>query len=712
MPDAIPPTRADSLRNALGYGALAIGTAVVFVSIGQGGTLGERMIAVIRTLAMSGWTPMVYLLGSYGFGTALIRSQQWPDSTRWMIRLCVGLVLSLSLSHGLGVLGLLGPMSAWMVSGIGCLLAINQLRKLRPLTKPSLIGYSFSIPNGCFVVGAALIIIMSCNPPGVSWDSEFNGFDELSYHLELPRQWMEQERIWPSEQSVYSYLPSYVESAYVHLTALTGTIETGDDGMSAFWFHNGRAAMTTHLFSAMLSILSALAMGSLIRRLIELHLPETNEHRSLIAGAGRAMMMCLPWVAAVGSIAYNEMAVVLLAIGALAVVIEQGISAPKRSMIAGVLVAGACCAKPTAIFLVAPSIGIVLLAPIPFKQWFKPILGGCVVGLIVLLPWLVRNEVASGNPVFPHAASVFGMGHWDAQQHGIFQLAHHFDGTMLDRFKFIAMPDDRGSHHVSRFRGLSNLQWGLVPIVGLIGCVVLVAKPKSRRIGFVAVGSIVLPMLGWMFLTHLQSRFLIPLAPVFIGVGIFGIASLSTRWILKPILIAITLISSAWLFMIASMQSSGNPSLLIDLGPTVFISPGEIAEPAWSAVVNDLAEPGEQIYLFGDATPVYVRSPMIANTVYDRWLIQDAIESNPDTPGAWTQTLLDQQVDILVVCFSEIQRYGQSGWLPDSILESLEHRTMRDWITSLGQPIYTWTHPTMGHPIRSMYRISTPLPSD
>jgi len=517
---------------------------------------------------------------------------------------------------------------------------------------------------------------------------------------------MEHGRIWPSEQSVYSYLPSYVESAYVHMTALTGTVDSAANGTSALWINNGRAAMATHLFSAMLAVLSAFAMGSLVHRLIELLFPSLNKHRDLLTQTSRTMLMSLPWVAAVGTIAYNELAVVLLAIGALAVVIERDFNPTKRSMISAVFVAGACCCKPTAIFFVAPSVGVILLAQITIKQWAKPILGGCLVGLTVLLPWLIRNQLASGNPIFPHAAGLLGTGHWDTQQHEIFRLAHQFDGSMLDRFKLIAMPDAQGTHHVSRFRGLSNLQWGIVPMVGLAGCLLLLFTSSRRRIGLVVVGAIVLPLLGWMLLTHLQSRFLIPLAPLFAGVGIIGIASIAKVQLIKPTLNIIALISSAWLILLASIQSSGSPSLLIDLGPSVFAETGTIAEPTWTAIVNDLATPGETIYLLGDATPVYLRSPIIANTVYDRWPIEDAIKAHPNSPSQWAQTLANQSIDLIVISFSEIERYAQSGWLPTSLLESLEQGAMRDWITSLGEPIYIWAHPTTNEPIRAMYRIS------
>ena len=35
--------------------------------------------------------------------------------------------------------------------------------------------------------------------------------------------------------------------------------------------------------------------------------------------------------------------------------------------------------------------------------------------LLPFAPWLVRNAVYTGNPVFPLATSVFGRGHWSGK---------------------------------------------------------------------------------------------------------------------------------------------------------------------------------------------------------------------------------------------------------------------------------------------------------
>ncbi|MGV6815340.1 MAG: hypothetical protein ACWA5W_10095 [Phycisphaerales bacterium] len=729
MPCDESTTRHLGLRDALGYALVGLVVALGFLSIGDGGTLSQRAMGVGRVLLLSGWIPAIYLLGSYGwgrgcFGLARITGitgftgghGDCSASTHWIIALGLGLVVNLSLAHFLGMLGWLGPISAWGISGVGLLLVIHDLRGSAGRLNTMLGSVRLNLIGVSFIVGAVLVVVMSCNPPGVSCDSEFGGFDELSYHLELPRMWMESGRIWPSEESVYSYLPGYLESAYVQMAALTGPISPSPDGTSVLWRHGGQIAMATHLFSAFLAILCALAMGTLVGRMLDLFAPQHHYSREVYVGSARAMMICLPWVLAVGTIAYNELAVVLLSISALAVAIEPDWPSTKhshtdrsvalRAGIVGVLVAGACCCKLTAIFLVAPSIGVVLLASIPPKRWGKPIAVGCVMGMLVLLPWMIRNELSAGNPVFPLAAGLFGDGHWSRAQHEIFSRAHHFDGSVLDRLRLLVLPDPDGQQHVSRFRGLTNLQWGLVPMAGIIGLGILLARSTQRRLGVIALCALGLPIVGWLMLTHLQSRFLVPIAPVFIAIAVLGMASVPIGGLSRALMGIISGGGAAWLVMLASVQSGGNPSLLIDLGARVFLETGIVGDPPWSAVVNEQLESGETVYLLGDATPVYVRSPMIWNTVYDHWLIEEAIAQAPTDPEAWSMIVRDAGVDVVVVSFDEIGRYAQSGWLPASIIETLDSGTMREWIIWLGEPIYTWEHPADGRISRAMYRLN------
>lgn len=696
-------------RNLRSFGAnrpalFITGLIVVFVSIllsiGLGAPLIVRIESIVFTVLNSAWIPALYLLGSLGLGRL---ARPWIRNlpTRWIIELGIGFTLTLTLSHALGVLGLLSTISAWIVTALGCALFIHDR-----VTSPSLrindqSSPSPIIPRAAFALGCALIIVMSCNPPGTLWDSEFGGYDALSYHLQLPREWFEHGRIAPSEHNVYSLLPSYIESAYLHFAYLAHVPTTTPDQLSGLLARNAQVTMATQLFSALLAILSACALSTLVKRAISLFIPSAHDTQSP-ASLASVLTITLPWIVVTGSLAYNELAVVLLTICALAIIIETTISPTKRAVFAALLVAGACSCKPTALFLVAPSIAIIFLSTFPVRAWIKPITLGSLVALITLAPWLIRNHIATGNIVFPQLASILGLGHWTLDQHTLYASAHHFNGSLLDRLSMLILPDPSGTTHVSRFRGFTNLQWGIVPLLGLLGCIILFFQSRTHKLAFVLILALIAPIIAWMTLTHLQSRFLIPLAPLMIGACVLALSTISNQWLVSRITNALALIALVWMILIVSRQSTRNPFMLIDLGTSVFTSDLQLDNAPWTATLNTITDPDETIYLIGDATPFYVRSPVQYNTVYDRWLIQDAIASHPDDPTHWTQSLRDMNIDIVVVCFSEIERFAQSEWLPPTIRPD----QLINWIDTLPEPIFVWTVGSDHRPVRAAFRIS------
>lgn len=702
-----PPTSSNASKRAIAlYASIALGFMLIVLSLGNPDETIDRLIVVLFTTLNSAWLPIVYLIGSLGFGRLFRRSftrrlvAQY--STQWIIELAIGLTITLTLTHALGVLGLLNPITAWIITGLGCLLVLLDRAQYKESFVQSFQRIRISIPGIAFILGSVLVVLMSCIPPGISWDSEFGSYDALSYHLQLPREWLEASRIWPSEHNVYSFLPSYIESAYLHFAHLAGVDHTTPDGLSGMLANEARVTMGVHLFSAFMLIISALAIGSLTKRTIELYMPNTDSKAPALCA--QALMMCTPWLTLVGSLAYNEAGVILLGIGALAVVIEKPINPNTRSMLAAFIVAGACSCKPTAIFLLAPAVGVVLLAAIPLRQWLKPIALGLFIGLLTLSPWLIRNQIATGSIVFPQASSIFGIAHWSDTQHAVYQSAHHFQGSLFDRVSMLALPDNTGTSHASTYRGFTNIQWALTPWLGFIGCVVLSLNKQTRTIGQITTLAIALPIVGWLTMTHLQSRFLIPLAPALVVACALALATINHQKLQRTIIAIITSTALCWTTFVVSIQLKSDPFATLVFGTKIYT--GEIkAEIApWTSTLNTILEPNETVYLLGDAAAFYVRSPLIANTVYDRWLIMDAIETHPNAPSKWTASLLDAGVDVVVIGSSEIHRFEHSGWLP----ETIDTNTLREWIKTLPEPIYVWNLPQSTEPIRAAYRLRNP----
>ncbi len=666
--------------------AVAIGFAAIVLMRGEGGPWGARVIALIENLILAGWAPALYLFAGAGYGR-LIRRWIPAGSGHWCIELGFGLTALLSLTHLVGMLGFLTSVSAWVITGVGVVLWLPSLGGLRLSSRVERV----SPIHVAIVCGGMLALVMACNPPGVLWGSEYGGFDALSYHLQLPREWIEQGRVWPSDHNVYSYLPSYIESAYAHITLMMG------GGMHA---DNGRAMISAQLLSAFMLIVSAGVIGELARRTSSRVLQGADAN--LAGRIGTALAFGTPWLMVVGTLAYNEIAVVLLGATALIVAMRSDIETWKSAILCGFIVGGACSCKPTALFMLAPSVGIVLLACAPRKQWVIATLGCVVAGAITIAPWLIRNELAAGNPVFPQMHAILGDGHWSEAQHAIYASAHAFEGSILDRFMMLVVPDANGIDHVSQFRGLTNGQWGLTPVLGVSGLVGMLVVMRTHRAGFVTLLVIGVPIVAWAMLTHVQSRFLIPLAPSLIVLGAVLIVRIANQPAREAAAKIVCIGALMWSIGHALIQNRGNPFVVFDLGPGYAMGAFDIDPMPWTGALNRIASDDDTIYLLGDATPIYVTGEVRYNTVYDDWLIADAMGAHPNDPGARTRYLRDEGIDLVMVSFSEIDRYARSGWVPDS----LDPDQLIVWIDSLGSPIQVWSDPNTQIPSRAIFRLT------
>ena len=677
------------------WGGVLVAAVVASAAIGEGGSVLVRVATVVEILTGSGWMVLVYLLGAWGYGRVMWFGRRHGGDDRgvvWVARLGIGVSVMLSATHLMGVMGILNSISAWVVSGIGIGLGlVGVVRDQATAQRLGGLDRSLVMVGSVGVAAVGLMVVMASNPAGVLWDSEFRGFDSLSYHLELPRAWMEAGRVWPVDWNVYSYLPSYIEAAYMHMGLYAS------DGQSGLGLagDGGRGIYAAQYLSVAMSVLSAVVCGVVGRRACERFGVETRVAR--VAGwVGGVLVLLTPWVVVVGTLSYNESAVVLLTMCAFGIAMSSEWGVVRRVVGVAVVMGVACGCKPTALFLAAPMVGVVLLANAERKQWARMVVVGSVVGVVVLLPWLIRNEIASGNPVFPQLSGFFGEGHWSGRQHDVYASAHSFDGGVVDRVKLLVIPDASGATHVSRFRGLTNAQWGLTAGFGLIGLLVLLGQRRTHRAGFVVAVGIGMVLVAWLGLTHVQSRFLVPMVGVLGVLGGIGLAMTGMRRVLVPVGL---LGSVVWLGVWVTGQAGGHPNRMLVAGIGAYT--GELNavgfdEVLWWNGVNSVADDGRAVYLVGDATPSYVRSEVVYNTVYDDWLIGGLMRAFPDDPLAWNQELAQRGIGWAVVSLGEIERYERSGWGDPEV----SAEAVVAWTRSLGDPVMVW-----GESGRALFRL-------
>lgn len=709
------------------------------------------LAAVVSSLLEAAPLAIAYAIAAAGFGltlSPLFKTAASGDSSdtesRWL-SLAMGLGAMLTLSHLggwlLGWRGPLGAVSTYLPIGLGILafvvIAARSAHVRRNLPRQAGTLPRVRISTLCSCVGVATLIVASCSTPGLLWGSEFGGFDALSYHLQLPREWLEFGRITPLEHNVYSFLPSYVESAYAHLGSLAGGMLAG----------SGMALVSCQLLHALTTILAAGLLGRVCHALARMAGLDERA-RTAARMTGWAATLVTPWTIVTGSLAYNEMAMLAFGAGAILCAMRDGLPASRRAALSAFLTGMACCCKPTAIFMVAPVVGLVLLVRVAPKSWPRALLVSAAAGLATLSPWLIRNWLHGGNPVFPQLAGLFGSAHWTAEQVARYAGAHHSDLPFLDRAALLLWPQagDPARPGAMVQRGLLHDQFfALTPLVAVSLAGILFSRWRRRLLGPAALMSAggCLQLLGWIVLTHQQSRFLLPI--LLTGVPLIGLAMamavsehtlqseipsgaqpksareyrrsirLRRRTLMGTINTGLV-IQAAWLVMLFAQQGRGDPNAFLLLTPSersgeAFSDEYRGASPAERRTIDGNLPPEAYtrlaldkdagvLYLLGDSTPLYFRTPLLYHTTYDASPLGILVRAHPDDPAAWEAGLRQAGVTHVLLNLSELERlHDRSGWYDPIVTPALAKHSL----DTHAELIRAW--PEQG---RGLYRLRPP----
>lgn len=690
------------LAGALGAFLLLLGLLAIGGPAGPIASFDEVMLVRFRAGALAwataGLASACFLATGIGLGWLATRGLRVH---RLPIAAGLGVGLLATISQLIGSLGLLHPAIALGVLAPGwvgfALMARSLLRSERRTGR----WWAWSWAPALIVVAVA-----SASPPGWLWDTEFGGYDALSYHLQLPQEWLSLGRIVPLEHNVYSALPSAIEAMFTHLAAATAAPVEGAmfGGLLA---GSGWRSLACQMMHAWMLVLAALVTRELARTLAA-HSPA----REAIGWLAGGVVLATPWAVVVGTLAYNEVGVMLLVASALLAAhagavdtagtagaradddhVQRGTSSTivrgaMRGALVGGLVGLACGFKPTAILLAAPTVGLVLLWHTPPRRWWLVVLAGSIAGVAAMLPWLVRNWVELGNPVFPQATGLFGIAHWTPEQVARYQGAHLSGGLS-------ELPAALGIE-----RGVLHPQWLALWPTAAIACVV--ALVRSRRAALPYVLGIAAQLIAWLMLTHVQSRFLVPMLPI--AAGVLALAAGSLRPGVGKMLVAGLLsVQTLGLIAIFSQQRSGRPSTTLGLGPHALtgatlidwqpVLPTERAEREEllrltpTRFINAFVPAGEVVYMLGSATPFAVRSPVVYHTTWDTSPLGELIRRHPDDPARWSAELASRGIGWVWIDEGELARLAlRSRWYDPAVTPE----AVSAWRESMGEPAASW----------------------
>ncbi|MEE9130121.1 MAG: hypothetical protein V3T84_08890 [Phycisphaerales bacterium] len=655
-PDAQRPDRLDRL------GLIAGPLAVLILFVWLAGWTGPARphagaSAIIVLLSSTPWA-LAWLVAAFGLGWPLQRLLDRRGDDPFVVQLGLGIAAMLIIDAALGALGALqwgGSLGAWTLLLTGIALAIVQRRYPAPAVNrtPS------SVPWLLWMAAPALAVLLlaACSAPGWLWASEFGGYDALSYHLQLPKEWMALGRIEPLTHNVYSYLPGYVEAAYYHLAVLIG------DPIQAVY--------ACQLLHAAMAVLTAVIVARLAGRIVGRSVARP------VGAAAAVLLIGTPWVVVVGSLGYNEMAVTLLLAIALSILLAQSPTTWQHGVILGLLTAAACGAKLTAAGFVVLPLMIVALFTIARRRWLGVILPAGVAGLFGLLPYLLRNWIYSDNPVFPFMTEIFGSAHWSQDQVGNWIAGHVSEAALGPRlielwnqlWRFGLGPNPSPPEPWSP-------QWSLLPWLAAAGLMFCLTIPSVRRVTLKLTVILTAQILFWLALTHLKSRFLL--------VGVVG-ATLSVAVALglilpalqsrigargaRALLAALLLAWSGVPVIIYAAERGGAPAASI--GQASLMTGENLSEPqrielahnASPAVyLNHLLPDGARTLLVGEARPLYYQADIAYQTTWDRGPLSQIMRAFPSQPNHWADELRGQGFTHLLVSDEMLQRWAASKW--------------------------------------------------
>ena len=652
---------------SLARNAIVAGLAAVVLGCFLGGWICG--FELLRVWILSGWQCAAWLLSAFGLGMFAKDIVFGRGADGCALAFAFGIAIQLVVDQWLGSLGLfsaVGGSVALVVFFPGWIMALRFFMRAWKLQPQDNMNTFWWWP----ALGAiAALLIAASISPGVMWSTEFGGYDVLEYHLQAPKEWMAAGAIRPLEFLAYSGMPNFVEGGFLHLMSFASDARDG--------------AVACQLLHASMLLVAAFVLADCAA--IFARACGVNE------GVARIVALCAmlstPWMIVVGSLAYSESGIVLAFACISNVFARKPLSLPWAGCMLGVLMAVLIGSKASSIILVVPALMAWLALGMGrgYVNW-KSIALGALAMTIGLVPWLARNWYYAGSPFFPLATNLVGLGWWTGEQSVRWNQAHASDETMMQRvlalwnqfFVFGVGTNPTVGEPWKWF-------WGALPWLGVIGVVTLAFRRATRRVAIALAGGGALMVICWMVATHLQSRFLIPLAvPLSLACGL-AMASVFTRSTheqypaaraRKPLRMALGL----WACLPAWYLATDTPNSLYFIGQNAYFQGDDdwrdlrsrdsvlrdaVLDNTTVELVMNHWRPEWRVLSVGWSTPFWLQpnARLTWSSVWDT----NAIESCDGLSVEETTALLSKNFDALLIDVPMLERWKRSGWLSPKI---------------------------------------------
>ncbi len=314
-------------------------------------------------------------------GARLVCGLAIPAPPRSLATAVIGLAL------GAGVLAAV----AGALGAVGWLRPLPLLLVLLALAAAGAVGLAGRLPSRWAAVpralrAPALVVAVTGVLTVLTAITPSPFYDQLHYHLAFPFQWLRHGHIEVYPREAYSYFPASIGLLYTYALAALGA----------------GAAQAVHWWMGAIAVAGVAALATALRG------PRAGWWAAALLAATPSVMLLATWAAA-------DLAILAFAIAALLMLQLAGRDArlaasPGWWILVGVLAGLAAGCKYLAVLTVAAPVAVaVAVVPLPaggLRRLPRILLAGAG-GALSLGPWLMRNLVATGNPVYPFLATVF-----------------------------------------------------------------------------------------------------------------------------------------------------------------------------------------------------------------------------------------------------------------------------------------------------------------
>lgn len=466
------------------------------------------------------------LTAAYGAGGLVVtapgpRPGKWLDTA--LIRIAVGLNLVAWCGVVLGQLRWLrGSSSLALLVGLS-LLNLREVWQLKLATalRGAEVGWRWRVEFPCWRYGLVAVgVLFITLGPALSYPA---GWDELVYHIVLPRRWLRDG--WPA---------CYVDLPYAGFPSL---------GEILFWL---MAPVECCIAPRLLSwVCWILAAGMLYRVLCR------TVHRSAAAVMTMAFWLS-PAALLISANCYVE-TILLLNVAAIFLGVGRGkqwcVDFPRWrvGLVLGVLAGGAAAVKLTGIAVLAVPV-LWYLATACRRPRARPagleISLYLTAALAVAVPFYLRPWLATGNPFYPYYAE------WFTRELATLEMSryHHALGGAAFGVRGVAafvtgpiLLAFSGANYDGTF-GWQLLLLLLLAVIGAAGAL----RRRGRAIWWPMAGTVWL--YTFWFLTAQQARFAVPTILVLVQVAALGVQRIHGSWrrAALAVMLAATLVSIPW----------------------------------------------------------------------------------------------------------------------------------------------------------------------